>query len=257
MAFDYAYGIRLDSEGSATAIGTAADDVRILPEVSPGLRGRPAIVATAHGSQLDGRIPYSSYDFVLEAILAYGTPETPLDVYTNRSTLISRMTSHLGPVWLSRTAPFQGTVEIPIRVLRAPRTTNPRHRIAFPCRTLEPFWRDVLLTFNSVSMTSGITNTGDAPMADGLISFAGTNGVQRLTDITVGGSGSWIELDANTTGTPIVVDTGRGTTQQGGSDVDSVMTSADPWLLEINPGVNAYSLSGGGTVTFTGREKWL
>lgn len=253
MAHDYAYGVRHDSEGSGTAIGTAADDVRILPEVSPGLRGRPAVISNRHGTALAGRVPYSSYDFILEVTLSYGTPELPANVYQNRSTVLKRLVHHRETVWLQRTAPHQGTVEIPIRVLRGVRTGNPRHRLMVPCRTLEPFWRDTSVTHSATAIGSGITNGGDAPIGDGVLSFSGTNGVQRATNTT---TGEWVELNANTTATAIAVNLGSGSVTQGGSDVDSVMTSGDPWLIDVDPGANSFSLTGGGACTFTGRDKW-
>ena len=251
MAHDYVYGVRLNNEGTATAFGTNALSVRILPEEHPGLRSTPTITSGRHGSTTAARSFYDSYDFILEIDLPWSTPA---GVYTAQSNVLKRLTNYRERVWLTRTAPYHGTVEIPIIVMRGPRTTNPRNRLAIPCRTLDPFWRPATISFSSVNPVSGITNTGDAPINDGQFSFTGTNGIQRLTNTT---TGDWIELNANTTALAIQVDVGAGTVKQVASHVDSVLTAANPWLMEIQPGANAFTLSGGGACVFSGYIKWL
>jgi hypothetical protein len=246
---DYAYGIRLDSEGSTTAIGSAADNVRILPEVSGNVRARPTIVANRHGQRAPTRAFIDSYDFVVEVTLA-GEDTT---VYTNRSTVLKRFLHHLERVWLTRTAPYQGTVEIPIIVTRPVRTGNPRQRLMIPCRALDPFWRDTSVTFNAVNPVSGVTVGGDAPIGDGVFVFSGFNGSTVLTHTT---SGDTSTVNTDTTVNAVTVDVGLGTVKQLGAHVDSVMTAAEPWLIELQPGANAFTLSNG-SVTFTGRDKWL
>ncbi len=82
------------------------------------------------------------------------------------------------------------------------------------------------------------------------------NGVQRLTNTT---TGDWIELNTDTTTNAVTVDLSGDavTVTQSGSDVDSVMTAVNPWLIELQPGSNSFTLSGTGSATFTGRDKWL
>lgn len=252
MAWDYAYGTRPDSSGSATPFGSAVDNVRILPEVSAPFRGRPTVVAHRPGSVLEGRLVAASFDFVLEIDLHRGTPATPADVYQNRSTVLQQLFP-AEKLWLVRTAPHQGTVEIPIVVLRAPRTSNPRNRLRVPCRALDPYWRDASLTHTAVNPVSGVTNSGDAPTSDLSIGFSGTNGVQRLTNTT---TGDWIELDADTTSLAITVSVLEGTVKQVATHVDSVMTANNPWLMELVPGANSFTLSGGGSATLSGYDKW-
>lgn len=250
MAHDYAYSVRFDSEASKTAL-SGVDDVRILPEHSAGLRGRPSVVANRHGTVMEAKTFYDAWTFVLEATLTW---DTASNVYQNRSGVLQRLVHDREQVWLVRTAPYQGDVEIPIRVLRSPRTTNPRNRLAIPCTTLEPFWRDTSTTFGAVDPTAGVTVGGDAPIADGIFSFSGTNGVQRVTNSL---TGEWIEIDADTTTLPVVVYCGTGVVTQNGLPVDGFMTAKEPWLIELKPGTNTFSLTGGGAVSFSGRDKWL
>ena len=260
MGWDFDYSVRLDSGSHQDLVALGyARSVRILPELSAGLRGRPSVIANAHGERMESRTFYGSFDFIMQVDISTG-PKPPVHadgepghIFENRSDILTLFSHHLERVWVGRTAPHQGDVEIPIAVLRPPRTANPRQRLLINCRALDPLWRDQAVTFNAVNPVSGVTVGGDAPIGDGSFAFSGTNGVQRLTHTT---SGDWIELDADTTVTPIIVDAAVGTVTQGGSPVAG-MTALRPWLIELQPGSNAFTLSGGGSCTFTGRDKWL
>lgn len=252
----YAYGLRLDSEGSATLMSTWAEMVRITPETSPNLRISPTVIANLHGDIMAERAFYNNYDFNMEIQLSYGTPETTTKVYENRSEVLQRMTDHTQRVWIERDTTYQGVVEIPIRTLRGPRTTDPDHRLGFICRTVEPFWRDASVTHSAVNPVSGVTNGGDAPIHDAVVEFSGHNGVQRLTNTT---TGEYIEVDTDTSVEICVVDIGARTIKKVGLDVDDQVSfeSADPWWMEVVRGANSFTLSGGGSATLTARDKWL
>lgn len=259
MGWNFDYTVRPDSGSHQDLVALGyADNVRILPEVSGGMRARPKTITHAHGERVEGRTPVASFDFVLQVDVSYGPiPPThgdgaPGHLYENRADINELMLGHTERVWVGRTAPHQGDVELPVIVQRAPRTGAPRNRLLFTCRALDPFWRDQAVSFSAVNPVSGVTVTGDAPIGDGSFSFSGTNGVQRLTHTTYS---QWIELDADTTSTPIVVNCGTGSVTQSGSPVAG-LTSSDPWLVELQPGSNAFTLSGGGAVSFTGRTKW-
>lgn len=250
----YQYGVRLNSEGSPTAFGAAVDTVRINPEVHPALRSQPSQPASQHGEVVVARGFYKAYNFVLEVDLSYGNPEQASTVYANKGTILERLTHPYEQVWLTRTAPDQGAVEIPIIVLREPVTSTPRHRLRIPCRALTPFWRDQAVTFSGVNPVSGVTVGGTAPIGDGVFVFSGTNGVQRLTHTT---TGDYIELDTNTTTNAVTVDCGQKTIKQLGAHLDGVDDIPEPWFIELRPGSNAFTLSGGGSCTFTGRDQYL
>lgn len=254
MAFDYLYGIRLDSEGSGTAIGANADNVRILPEQHAPQRGRPSTIANRHGQTSVAREFFSSFDFVLEVLLSYGTPELPENFYANRSNVLERIMHHLEQVWLQRTAPDQGAVEIPIKVMRPPRSGTPRHRLTIPCRALDPFWRDQAVTFSAVNPALGVTVGGDAPIGDAVLVVSGGTGVQRLTHDN---STDYIELDFTTT-PAVTIDLGARTVKQSGGHVDNAVTDQkEPWGIELQPGANPFTVAGTGTWTLTARDKWF
>jgi hypothetical protein len=256
MAHDYLYKLRLDSEGSGTAIPTWAIMQRMVPEMNPGLRINPTTISNMHGDITPDRAFFTNYDFTMEILLDYGTPETTTKVYENRSEVVQRMLSYREKVWVQRTTAYQGLVELPFRVIRPPRTSDPDNLMQFVCRTVEPFWRDQSVTFSAVNPVSGVTHTGDAPIADAVIVLSGFNGAQRLTNTT---TGEWVEVDADTTSNAITIDCGARTIVQSGAPADdtSDFDARDEWFMEVIPGANAFSLSGSGSATLTAREKWL
>ncbi len=255
MAHDYAYGIRLDSEGSPTALAAIATNVRILPEVFAGQRAKPSRQANRHGSVLEARTFYDSFNFILQVDLDYGVPEDPDTVYANLSTLLERISDNIERVWLTRTAPDYGAVEIPIIVLRTPQTSNPRHRIRIPCRALDPFWRDQAVTFAAVNPVSGVTTTGSAPIGDAVLVFSGAAASAVLTH-TSSPDSDGITITANTTVNAVTVDCEDRSVTQLGAPVDGVMTADKPWLLELRSNqLNAFTLSSG-SATPTARDKW-
>ena len=257
MAFNYDYGIRLDSEGSPTALAPISTMVRILPEVFAKQRARPSVVANAHGSVLASRTFYDSFNFVLQIDADYGTPELPATVYDNIATILSRINHNLERVWLTRTAPSQGAVEIPIVVLREPRTGNPRHRLMIPLRSLEPFWRDQAVTFSAVDPTAGVTTTGSGPIPDAVLVFSGAGTAATLTHTDTGDT---VTITADTTVNAVTVDCGVRTVKQLGAHADALLTdtaTSQPWFIELLAGqLNSFTVSSG-TVALTARDRFL
>ncbi len=257
MPFDYQYGIRLDSEGSPTALAGVSTMVRILPEVYAKQRARPSVVANAHGSVMESRTFYDSFNFILQVDADYGTPELPATVYDNIATILQRANDNLEKVWLTRTAPTQGAVEIPIVVLREPRTSNPRHRLQIPMRALEPFWRDQAVTFAAVDPTAGVTTTGSAPIPDALLVFSGAGTASVFTHTNTGDT---VTITADTTVNAVTVDCGARTVKQLGAHADALLTpsaTSRPWFIELRRNaLNSFTVSSG-SVALTARDRWL
>ena len=255
MAHDYDYGIRLDSEGSPTALAAIATNVRILPEVFANQRARPSRQANRHGKVLESRTFYDSFSFVLQVDLDYGIPEDPDTVYANLSTLLKRINANTERVWLTRTAPDYGDVEIPIVIVRTPQTSQPRHRIRVPCMALDPFWRDQAVTFSAVDPTAGVTPAGSAPIGDAVLAFSGEPTSATLTHPDTGDT---ITIAADSQTNDVIVDCEDRSITRAGAPLDGVMTADKPWLLELLPDqLNSFTLSGTGAVTLTARDKWL
>jgi hypothetical protein len=255
MAHDYAYGIRLDSEGSPTALSTATTNVRILPEVYAAQRAKPSRQANRHGTVLEARTFYDSFSFILQVDLDYGNPEDPDTVYANLATVLARANHNLERVWLTRTAPDQGDVEIPIVIRRPPQTSNPRHRLRIPCFALDPFWRDRAVTHSAVDPTSGVTNGGSAPIGDAVLVFSGAGTTATLAHTTRPGNPG-ITIATDTTVNAVTVDCEDRSVSQLGSPVDGIMNADLPELLELVAGANAFTVSSG-AVALTARDKWF
>lgn len=255
MAFDYAYGIRLDSEGSPTALSTESTNVRILPEVFAAQRAEPSRQANRHGTRLESRTFYDSFSFILQVDLDYGTPETPATVYANLATVLARANHNFERTWLTRTAPDQGDVEIPFVIRRTPQTSNPRHRLRIPCFALDPFWRDRAVTHSAVDPTAGVTNGGSAPIGDSVLVFSGAAATATLAH-TTRPNNPGITIATDTTVNAVTVDCDDASVTQSGSPVDGIMTADLPELLELLSGANAFTISSG-AVALTARDKWL
>ncbi len=253
MGFNYNYGIRFDSEGSPTTI-PGVTMARIQPEVFAGQRARPTVVANRHGTVLEARTFYDSFNFVLQVDLDYGVPEAPATVYENLADVLLRVNHSRERTWLTRTAPHQGDVEIPFVVQRSPQTANPRHRLRIPCRTLEPFWRDQAVSFSAVNPVSGVTTIGNAPEGGAVLVFSGAAVSAILTHTD---TSETVTITADTTVNAVTVDCGERTVKQLGADVDGVFDADVPEILELLPDqLNSFTLSSG-SVALTARNKWL
>lgn len=255
MSHDYAYKVRWDSEGSGTAlVPTYADAVWIVGEAYAANRVRPIGEANRHGARIPTRRFANGFRINLRARINYGDPESAATQDSNRGYIVNRFTWEREQVWLQRNKPDGGDVEVPIVVTREPRD-DPRQPIVLgvTMQSLEPWWRDIAVTHSAVNPVSGVTNAGNAPISDGSFVFSGMNGVQRLTNTT---TGDWVEINTNTTVNAVTVDQSTGRVTQSGGDVDGVWSANDLWGIEVVPGANTFTLSGAGSVTFTGRDKW-
>jgi hypothetical protein len=254
MSWAFAYTI------DTNAISDWCTAVRIATEVATFPRGEP-IVLPFHDAGVEGLLrPGSSFDIPLEADLRYTNSAgavTHVDgaaghVYENRSNLLRYLTATDTRRWLQRTAPHQGAVEIPFRLITPATSGVPHFRQLFFLRTLDAYWREQTQR-TGVNPIPTITNGGDAPVADAIYTFSGFNGTQRLTHTP---SGDYIEIVADTTVNSVVVDLLAGTVTQAGSPVPTVSELSSPRGIWLQPGSNAMSLSGSGSVAVDLYEKW-
>lgn len=260
MSWDYDYTVRVGS-GSHTALSTWCDTVRILPETSSGHRSRNHVIPTQHGVTTTSRKWFGSRTLYLEVFLSYGpTPATHSDgsaghVYENRSEVLSLLSAHTDTVWLGRTAPHQGDVEIPIEVVRPVSTSRPRHKLVFQVQTLDAFWRDQSQSTDLLLPTSdSLVVGGDAPVGDVIYEFGSSFSAAQF-DHTDTDGGSFNCTNAN--GGTITIDCGERTTLQGGSAADDHVTTTKAWWDELQPGTNNFDLPTGSTLTVKWYNKWL
>jgi len=243
---DFVYSVRVEG-GAAVSLAPWTSMTRILPEVSAALRGsRGQAVAFDERDPATADRSYANFSFSFEAQTARGEDA---GVFEDRSEILSLFGQQGSRLYLVRTAPFQGTVEIPFAVLSTPTTTSPRQRLAFILQTLEPFWRGTEVT--GVNPVSGITPAGDAPVRDPIITLsAGTN--QVLTNTLWGET---ITIDGSTA-TPIIIDCAARTILQGGSPANDVVAFSHPRWMQLLQGINTFTLGGGGTASMDYYPKW-
>jgi hypothetical protein len=121
-------------------------------------------------------------------------------------------------------------------------------RVMADFSVLSSFWSDEdYTTAQPAGASFGITTPGDTSTNDIIVTIAGGTS-QRVTNVT---TGDWVEVDASTSVTPIVLNVGEFTAVQGSSNViDKVSFNADnstKYWLTMRPGANQFTLTGGGT----------
>jgi hypothetical protein len=194
---------------------------------------------------------------MLDIVLSYGplTPThgdgAPGHVYEGRSEIL-KLLKHTEKTWIQRTAPHQGSVEIPVIIGSEVTGSRPRNRILLPCTTLDPFWRETVQR-TAVNPIATITLGGDSPVSDAVYTFTGGTTPKLTHDDT----GDFIQVDSPGA-TPIVVDLLQGIITQGGTPVPGkLLDSNRQYLMELLPGVNNMSLTGAGSVAVDLYEKWF
>lgn len=122
-------------------------------------------------------------------------------------------------------------------------------KCAFHLKVLDGYFYDLADTVTALTSAGGtVTTGGDATTRRLTLTFSGKNGAAKLTNTT---TGQWVQVNADTTATPIVVtvDAGPGaggmTATQGGANMLGALTSADEEWMSLAPGDNVFTLSAG------------
>ncbi len=131
-------------------------------------------------------------------------------------------------------------------------------RVAVEFTMLSGTWSDQDFTeTNPKSGTFSVTIPGDQIASDVIVTFTGGTG-QKLTNTT---RDSFVELaTVVTVGTPVILNSIESTVTQGTVDVSDKLTFAPPLLMSLfvlNPGVNKFTLTGGGSVTLKYKGAYL
>lgn len=106
-----------------------------------------------------------------------------------------------------------------------------------------PFWR--ILPEKTGETPPTVTNDGNAPVSDMVITFTG-GATPRLTNST---TGDYIEIADAAMANPVTVDVGARTVTQNGSPADALLVRARDRWMEFAPGANSLALTGGGSVS--------
>lgn len=131
-------------------------------------------------------------------------------------------------------------------------------RVMVEFSILSSFWSDEdYTTAQPAGASFGITTPGDTATNDIIVTIAGGTS-QRITNVT---TGDFVEVDASTSVTPIVLNIGQFTAVQGSTNViDTVSYNPDnttKYWLTMRPGANQFTLTGGGTAEVQYRAFYL
>jgi len=225
----------------------------------PSLRGGPVTIPGQHGGLTHTKLFYNPKPFSMGIVLL-GASSAGAVTHTegahahlreNMDIIMGLLRNNAGPITVTRTDPDYpgaGTVdhEAVCRVLDVVPFGGYKGGISrFLAVTFmmdKPFFRILPVRDINAQTTGNIVTNGNAPIDDMIISFNGMNGVQRLTDDD---SSLYLEVNEDTTVTPVIVDVGAKTAKQGATDV--VLTKNSSEWMEWPPADAAHGLTLTGT----------
>ncbi|RKZ11616.1 hypothetical protein DRQ53_15800 [bacterium] len=246
--------------GTLETLMDYCDAVRVVAEQSTGRRGSNPVVEYRHGEWSSPRKYVRASNFVLEVFISYtnaagavthadGAAGHALENLGNVKRIFGGNQATL--VRLERTAPDQGTVYRDCEVLGEVSPSQARHIFTIPLHAPHPFWVGAADTGNTGTT---LTVAGDAPIGDAVVTFtSGTD--QKLTHTA---SGASIQISGTTPAGGVEVDIGAGTCVKvtGGTDYSNYLVVSSPWWMELDPGANTVSVSGGGTISTDWFTQW-
>lgn len=225
----------------------------------PGVRLQTSEYAYQHGNRFDQRGFYKTRLLGLQMTIVPYDPDGS-QTYSNLSQHIQENVDailgalhSLGNITISRTMPDTTVRNIEGRAIQAvPITDGPGvlgRNLGLLMECGYPFWRES--GQQSVSGETGAfiaTNDGNAPINNMVVTF---NSPGRLTHDD---SGDYIETDTDNS---IVVDVGPRTVKLGSTFKDNRFGYNAGWFLQMEPGDNDFTVSGGGDVDMTWYHSWL
>ncbi len=235
----------------------------------PSLRGRPIPLPGQHGGVIHSKKFYNPKEFSMGIVLlgqssagaVTHTEGAHAHLRENINILMGLLDTHDGEISVRRTVPDYpgaGTVteeamcEV-LDVVPFGEYKGAQSRFAIVTFSMaKPFYRIIPIRSYTGFTTGNIVTNGNAPIDDMRIDFNGYNGVQRLM---VDDTTDYIEIDEDTTSTPVIVEVGAKTARQGGVNVPVVRNRG--WWMEW-PAADAalgLTLTGSGDVDLTFYDK--
>lgn len=258
MGWDYAW--KAGPVGALEDLEDYCRFVRVPNEWSTGRRGSNPVVQYQHGEYSTPRKFVRAANFMLELGLRYTddvgavvhSDGRPGHAYENLSHLKRLFGGLQGAlVRVERTSPEQGTVHIDCEQLGEARPSQGRSVFGWPLHAPKPFWQGASDDSNA---TPTWTVGGDAPAGTLVIRIVGGTDTRVTHDDTA----AYVEIAGALPAGGVDVDVEAGTVLRvsGGADWSQHLVVNEPWWMELDPGANAVSVSGGGTVTASWVEQW-
>ena len=244
---------------NGTDLRTLGYNIEVLDGLDawPGLNISGTERAFEHGAIYDHELAvYRPRSLVLALTILPQDPVTGLVVSSplqhveeNLQTIMGLLHRRTGISTLVKTLPSGATREALVIPQDAFPISKQRHgktaRLGIRFEVPYPFWHGDANTPANQSGSFSITNEGNAPVADAVITFvtAGT-----LTHTPHGDAVSSSEAG-------VVVDCRNKTFLNGSTRKDGVANATKPRIIQLEPGVNQCTATG--TVSFSFRHGWL
>lgn len=133
-------------------------------------------------------------------------------------------------------------------------------RVVAEFSLLESYWYATQAVDSGVKTgaTFSIDAIGDVPTHKVTVKFTGSSTTQRLTNTT---TGDWVQYGASSTAAAVVLDVDQFTALQGATNQIQHVSSGDDnssyYWMTIAPGINTFTLTGGGSVQLVYRAAYL
>jgi len=259
MAWPYVY--KAGPAGSEETLTTYCVSVRIAAEWATGRRGMNPVVQYRHGEYSSPRKYVRASNLMLETVIRYTSSGGTVTHSDGAAGHFYENLGHLKRLFggtqnslvrLQRTAPDQGTVHLDVELLGEALPTGDKRIFNWPLHAPHPFWIGASDTGNTPTT---FTVAGDAPIGDLVATFS--TGATDAT-LTHTASGAYIKIAGVMPAGGVTVDVGAGTCTKvsGGADYSAYLVVNKPWWMELDPGANAVTIAGGGTVSVDWYTQW-
>lgn len=259
------YSYQAGPPGSLTALSTYCNRVRIYDEGSPGKRGGNVPIQYFHGERA---VPHKFSQpalLGLECIIRNTDSSGAIThadgeaghTFENLSNLKKILYGTTVMTVLQREAPHQGTVQIEVEVGAPVMTSQARHVFLFPLVAPKPFWFST--TLNSSAPTPSIAVGGSAPVDDAEIVFTAGASSPLLTHTSSGlSTAPTIQVTGTIPSGGVRVRTATGHAERitGGTDYSEFLVLSKNFVLDLYPGTQSFTYSGGGSPLIEWRNKW-
>jgi hypothetical protein len=210
-------------------------------------RGSNLVIPNQHGTYFVPNKYFDESDVLIEVNLPLSTAAAAANALHDMALLLSAQDE----VVVAQNDPERGNIRARVELMTDPVSTVEDHVYLFGLRNASGFWEDVSAS-QAVGNPPSVTTTGDRPVSDMILTFAGTGYLEHTDPL---GQVARITIDAAAGAGTYIVDCGARTVKKAGVDQDAFLTLTQPWWMKFQPGA-AQSFTSTVSVTVDWRNKW-